>query len=235
MAGQEQIVVVEDEDDLRRVIAASLTDAGYGVVELASGGKVLETVKKVRPILVTLDLMLPDVNGGEVCRRLRAEPDLADLGILMVTARGEDYDRVLGFELGADDYLVKPFNVRELVLRVNALARRLGERREASVRPDDGTRLRWRALELDPVRHRTLLDGKEIALRPMEFRLLALLLEHPGIVYSRDQIIDALWGSSVYISPRTVDVHVRRLRQRLGEAGDAVETVQGFGYRAREA
>ena len=189
---------------------------------------------RLRPSVVVLDLMLPDVSGTEVCRRLRADPELADAAILMLTARGDEYDRVLGFEVGADDYVVKPFSVRELVMRVKGLAVRARERRLARGAIDEGKRLRWRGLEIDPARHRVTVDGGELTLRPLEYKLLAIFIEHPGKVYSRTDLLSEVWGISPETNTRTVDTHVRRLRERLGAYSEAIETVHGFGYRLRD-
>ena len=202
---------------------------------MSSGGAGVAAALKARPSVVILDLMLPDQPGTEVCRRLRSEPSTADVPILMLTARGDEYDRVLGFEVGADDYVVKPFSVRELVLRVRALARRSKEQKEARTSVDTGQRLRWRGLEVDLARHRVYIDGAELALRPLEFKLIAVLLEHPERVFSRGQLLEEVWGTSGDIHTRTVDTHVRRLRERLGLYGDAVETVHSVGYRLRDA
>ncbi len=178
--------------------------------------------------------MLPDISGTEVCRQLRRDPVLGDSAVLMLTARGDEYDRLLGFEVGADDYVVKPFSPRELVLRVRALARRTGERRAARSTVAGEEKLAWRGLALDPVRHRVFLDGDELQLRPLEFKLIQLLLEHPGRVFTRAQLLEEVWGITGDPSSRTVDTHVRRLRERLGAYGEAVETVHGFGYRLKE-
>ena len=171
----------------------------------------------------------------EVCRRLRADDATRDAAILMLTARGDEYDRVLGFEVGADDYVVKPFSVRELVMRVKGLASRAHERRLARVSRDDGKRLRWRGLEIDPSRHRVSVDDAELALRPLEYKLLAIFLEHPGRVLSRTELLSEVWGISPETNTRTVDTHIRRLRERLGAYSEAIETVHGFGYRLRDA
>ncbi|HEY8088352.1 MAG TPA: winged helix-turn-helix domain-containing protein, partial [Polyangiaceae bacterium] len=179
-------------------------------------------------------LNLPDVSGIDVCRSLRADPALRELPVLMLTARGGEVDRVVGFEVGADDYVVKPFSVRELVMRVKALARRTAERRAARATTGSDRKLRWKGLELDPVRHRVFVDDVEQQLRPLEFKLIQVLLEHPGRVFTRGQLLEEVWGISGEASSRTVDTHVRRLRERLGVYGEAVETVHGFGYRLKE-
>jgi two-component system phosphate regulon response regulator PhoB len=230
----ERILLVDDEPDLRQLVTFNLREAGFEVDAVGSGQAGLALAAKIRPAVIVLDLMLPDVSGMEVCRTLRADPLLADVGVLMLTARGDEYDRVLGFEVGADDYVVKPFSVRELVMRIRALARRTSERRMARATTGSDRKLRWKGLELDPVRHRVFIEGVELQLRPLEFKLIQVLLEHPGRVFTRGQLLEEVWGISGEASSRTVDTHVRRLRERLGVHGEAVETVHGFGYRLKE-
>lgn len=230
----EPVLVVDDEVDLCRLLEFNLREEGFVPHVVHTGGSALTALEKVQPAVVLLDLMLPDVPGTEVCRRLRADPRWQDVGVIMLTARSDEYDRVLGFELGTDDYVVKPFSVREVVLRVRALARRVGERRAARHAVDSGQRLRWKGLEVDALRHRFLLDGEESVLRPLEFKLLQTFLEHPGQVLSRQRLLTDVWGMSPEVNTRTVDTHVRRLRERLGPYGNAVETVHGFGYRLRD-
>jgi len=233
-AATDRILLVDDEPDLRQLVTFNLRDAGFEVDAVGSGQAGLALAARIRPAVIVLDLMLPDVSGMEVCRSLRADPVLADTAVLMLTARGDEYDRVLGFEVGADDYVVKPFSVRELVMRVRALARRTAERRAARAATGGDRKLRWKGLDLDPVRHRAFVDGAELQLRPLEFKLIQLLLEHPGRVFTRVQLLEEVWGISGDASSRTVDTHVRRLRERLGVYGEAVETVHGFGYRLKE-
>jgi len=230
----ERILIVDDEPDLRHLVTFNLREAGFEVDAVGSGQAGLALAAKTRPGVVILDLMLPDISGTEVCRQLRRDPVLGDSAVLMLTARGDEYDRLLGFEVGADDYVVKPFSVRELVLRVRALARRTGERRAARSTVAGDVKLAWRGLELDPVRHRVFTDGEELLLRPLEFKLIQLFLEHPGRVFTRTQLLEEVWGITGDPSSRTVDTHVRRLRERLGVYGEAVETVHGFGYRLKE-
>jgi two-component system phosphate regulon response regulator PhoB len=232
----ETVLIVDDEPDLCGLLEFNLQQAGFQTECVTRGLDALPAAARLRPAVVVLDLMLPDFPGTEICRRMRADSTYGDPAILMLTARGDEADRLAGLELGADDYVIKPFSVKELVMRVKALSRRTGERRRASVASDEGRRLRWRGLEVDPIRHRVLVDGEELTLRPMEYRLLAMLLEHPGEVLSRDRLLEDVWGveESEEVNKRTVDTHVRRLRQRLGSAGDAIETVHGFGYRLRE-
>lgn len=228
------VLIIDDEEDLARLLSFNLRDAGFAVETAATGRAGLRAATARRPAVIVLDLMLPDIPGTEVLARARATPELADVGIIMLTARGDEVDRVAGFELGADDYVVKPFSVREVVLRVRALARRARERDAAAAEPDSGRRLRWRTLEVDPVRHKVMADGEVLSLRPIEFRFLLLLLEHPGQMFSREDILRVLWGGEGEVSPRTIDTHVRRLRDALGVHADAVETVHGFGYRLRD-
>src|SRR5215472_5433003 len=231
----DSVLLVDDEPDLRQLLAFNLREAGFAPEAVGSGEAGLVLAKRLRPSVVVLDLMLPDISGTEVCRQLRADPDLADVAILMLTARADEYDRVLGFEVGTDDYVVKPFSVRELVMRVRALTRRVNERKLARGSAEAGQRLRWRGLEIDPVRHHVWIDDSELTLRPLEYRLIALLLDHPGRVFSRGELLEEVWGISAEVNTRTVDTHVRRLRERLGAHGAAVETVHGFGYRLRDA
>jgi two-component system phosphate regulon response regulator PhoB len=178
------------------------------------------------PVLVILDLMLPDMPGVEVCRRLRAQPALSEVPVMMLTARGDEYDRLVGFEAGADDYVVKPFSIREVLMRVRALLRR-------SVDGAAPRRARWKGLELDPDALRILADGEALVLRRLEYKLAAIFLQHPARVFSRDELLAKVWEGAD-VGARTVDTHVRRLREKLGKYSEAIETVPGFGYRLRE-
>jgi two-component system phosphate regulon response regulator PhoB len=232
-----RVLIVDDEADLRRLLSFNLDGAGFQSTTAATATEAMAAAERVQPAVVLLDLMLPDLPGTEVCRRLRAHPQLSDVGILVLTARNDDYDRIVGFELGADDYVVKPFNVRELVLRVRALARRVGERSAARATPATGDAagdvLVWRGLRIDTGRHRVTAGDVELNLRPLEYRLLLALVQAKGAVLSREKLIEDVWGTDVH--ERTVDTHVKRLRQRLGAHGDGIETVFGFGYRTKDA
>jgi two-component system phosphate regulon response regulator PhoB len=168
-----------------------------------------------------------------VCKQIRADPAVGDAGVLMLTARGEAEDRILGLEVGADDYVVKPFVVREVVLRVTALANRLAERRTRPVASEAGGVLKVGPIELDPITHDVRIEGAPAQLRPLEYKLLQLLVSDPGRVFSREELLEQVWEMRGDINTRTVDVHVRRLRVSLGTAADVIETVHGFGYRAR--
>jgi two-component system phosphate regulon response regulator PhoB len=232
----DRILIVDDEPDLQRLVLFNLREVGFEAEAAGSGKEGLTTARAFDPQVVVLDLMLPDLPGTEVCRQMRSDPALADVAILMLTARADEYDRVLGFEVGADDYVVKPFSVRELVMRVRGMARRYHERKLARSMslPPTNKLLKWRGLELDPAHHRVFADGTELSLRPLEFKLIAMLLEHPGRVFTRRDLLEEVWGISSEVNTRTVDTHVRRLRERLEAYGEAVETVHGFGYRLRD-
>jgi two-component system phosphate regulon response regulator PhoB len=177
--------------------------------------------------------MLPDTSGYELCKQLRRDRRTSDVGVLMLTAKGEPEDRILGLEVGADDYVVKPFAVREVVLRVTALANRLAERRDRATTSDPSHVLKVGPIELDPVTHDVRIAGVPTQLRPLEYKLLQLLVSEPGRVFTREELLEQVWGLRGDIHTRTVDVHVRRLRVSLGPAADVIETVHGFGYRAK--
>jgi two-component system phosphate regulon response regulator PhoB len=229
---ERRVVIIEDERDVARLLEFNLQQAGYSVVTAGTGGEGLTEIRNQTPDVVVLDLMLPDTSGYEVCKTIRSEIALADIGVLMLTAKGEAEDRILGLEVGADDYVVKPFVVREVVLRVTALANRLAERR-ARPAQSSGTTLKVGPNELDPVTHDVRIHGAPTQLRPLEYKLLQLLVSDPGRVFSREELLEQVWEMRGDINTRTVDVHVRRLRVSLGPAADSIETVHGFGYRAR--
>jgi two-component system phosphate regulon response regulator PhoB len=230
----DRILLVDDEPDLSRLVAFNLGEAGFEVVTAGTADEGLKAAQRDKPIVAILDVMLPDYSGIELLTRIRADEALADVGVLMLTARGDEQDRVAGFEQGADDYVVKPFSVKELVLRVRALARRSRERQAARSAHEAGAKLKWRGLEVDVGFHRVYVNGEEISLRPLEFKLIAVLLENPTRVFSRANLLEEVWGTSGEINTRTVDTHVRRLRDKLGACAEAVETVHGFGYRLRD-
>jgi two-component system phosphate regulon response regulator PhoB len=210
----------------------NLQQAGFTVQTAGTGGEGLAAVRTSLPDVVILDLMLPDTSGYEVCKEIRRDATLADTGVLMLTAKGEAEDRILGLEVGADDYVVKPFVVREVVLRVTALANRLAERR-ARPAQSAGTAIKVGPIELDPVTHDVRIGGAPTQLRPLEYKLLQLLVSDPGRVFTREELLEQVWEMRGDINTRTVDVHVRRLRVSLGPAADVIETVHGFGYRAK--
>ncbi|MGE5182957.1 MAG: winged helix-turn-helix domain-containing protein [Acidobacteriota bacterium] len=226
------MVIIEDERDVSRLLEFNLKGAGFAVECAAAGGEGLAAVRAQPPDVVVLDLMLPDQSGYDVCKAIRADPAVSEIGVLMLTAKGEAEDRILGLEVGADDYVVKPFVVREVVLRVTALANRLAERR-ARAHTSTGTTYKAGPIELDPVTHDVRINGTPTQLRPLEYKLLQLLVSDPGRVFSREELLEQVWEMRGDINTRTVDVHVRRLRVSLGPAADVIETVHGFGYRAR--
>jgi len=223
-----RVLVVDDEQDLRDLLAFNLESSGFAVLTAATANDGLAQLGESRPDVLVLDLMLPDIPGIEVCRRVRASRDGANVPILMLTARGDEYDRLLGFEAGADDYVVKPFSVREVVHRVRALTRR-----SPSQFPPADT-LSWRGLSLDTSRGRVTIEGAGLKLRPLEFRLLEALLRSRGKVMTRAHLLAEAWGITDDVHTRTVDTHVRRLREALGSYEDGIETLRGFGYRFRE-
>jgi two-component system phosphate regulon response regulator PhoB len=221
----ERILIVDDEPDLLELVRFNLSQAGFDVDTATGGQEGIDKARRHRPDLVVLDLMLPDVPGTEVCRRLRTDPELGAVPILMLTARSEEIDRVVGLELGADDYVTKPFSPRELVLRARAILRRTRADGEPA------KLMRRGLLELDPERHRCRVGEHEIKLTAKEFELLQALMERPGRVMTRDRLLDEVWGADITVTSRTIDTHLKRLREKLGEAGDLVETVRGVGYR----
>ena len=219
------VLVVEDEDALATLLHYNLDKEGYQVVVAGDGEEALTLASERAPDLVILDWMLPKVSGIEVCRRLRGRNETRNVPIIMLTARGEESDRIRGLDTGADDYVVKPFSMVELTARVRAVLRR--------IRPglaDD--RITVGDIIIDRVAHRVKRQGKEVHLGPTEFRLLDYLMQHPGRVFSREQLLDAVWGSDVYVEARTVDVHIGRLRKALNGAadGDPIRTVRSAGY-----
>jgi phosphate regulon transcriptional regulator PhoB len=225
-----RVLVVEDERDVAELIRYNLTREGYDVVVAGSGGDAIKQAREVQPDLVLLDIMVPQVNGWEVCRRLKQDAETRAIPVIMVTGRVEEGDKVLGFEMGADDYVTKPFSPRELVARVRAVARR-GRREE---RP---AQLKAGDLEIDRHRFEVRVKGRAVELTPKEFELLAILVAAPGRVFGREELLDAVWGRDGFVEPRTVDVHVARLRGKFTAARlpvPGVETVRGVGYRFRD-
>jgi DNA-binding response OmpR family regulator len=230
----ERVLVVDDEEDLRNLVAFSVREAGFIVDSAANGRDAIAAARANRPSVVVLDLMLPDMLGTAVCGALRHDPKLNEVGILMLTARGSEHDRIHGLEAGADDYIVKPFSPRELVLRVRSLAKRARDSRIARANQESLRLLRWKGLEIEPARHRVAIDGALLNLRPLELKLLVTFVAAPGTLFTRADLMRLVWGVEGQTDSRTVDTHVRRLRERLGEYGQAIETAHGLGYRWRE-
>jgi two-component system phosphate regulon response regulator PhoB len=225
-----RILVVDDEPDITALVAYHLAKAGYRVTTAASGAEALRAARNERPDVVILDLMLPGVSGYDVLSELRSRDETRDVGVILLTARREETDRIRGLTLGADDYLTKPFSPQELTLRVAAVLRRLQAPAIAS-----GSSLTAGPLTIDRSAHRVLLDGAEVVLTATEYRLLITLVERQGRVQTRPQLLEAVWDAQPDIQTRTVDMHVQRLRAKLGETGHLIETVRGFGYRFRSA
>lgn len=218
------ILIVEDEPDIAEILAFNLEREGYDVTTVGDGVEALSRIKASPPDLVVLDIMLPGLDGLEVCRRLRAQPQTKGLPILVVSARGEEIDRVVGLELGVDDYVAKPFSPREVVLRVGAILRRTGQ--------EDGP-LTAGSISVDAEAHRVAVGEQEVQLTATEFRLLRFLIEKPGRVRTREQLLENVWGYNEDVDSRTIDTHIRRLRAKLGEEAQRIETMVGVGYRLR--
>src|SRR5690606_36020530 len=219
------ILIVEDEADLRELMRYNLEAEGFRVATAESGDEAVERIRDGVPDLILLDWMLPGLSGIELCRRWRSREETAQTPIIMITARGEEEERVRGLATGADDYIVKPFSMPELVARIQALLRRSSPQLAITV-------LKAGELELDSQSHRVRRSGRDLHLGPTEYRLLEYLMRHPGRVYSREQLLDGVWGRDVYVDERTVDVHVGRLRKAInrGRESDPIRTVRGAGY-----
>ena len=221
-----RVLVIEDEADLREVLQYNLTQAGHRPFAAATGEHGIKLAHEIHPEVVLLDLMLPDVPGTSVAKALRRDPDTHLVPIIMVTARAEEVDRVVGFELGADDYVVKPFSVRELMLRIEAVLRR--------GRPPEQRVIDAGELRIDREAHRVTVNGDEVVLTALEFKLLVTLTERRERVQARGTLLNDVWSIDAEVASRTVDTHVKRLRDKLGTAGRFIETVRGVGYRFSE-
>jgi two-component system, OmpR family, phosphate regulon response regulator PhoB len=220
-----RLLVIEDEKDLQKVLEYNLRQAGHEVLAATHGQDGLRLARESHPELILLDLMLPGLAGKDICRLLKDAPETRDIPIIIMTARGEEVDRVLGFELGADDYVVKPFSVRELLLRIQAILRR-------QQGPGEGaTAASFGILRIDREAHRTWVEGREIQLTTLEFKLLLTLFDRRDRVQSRDTLLEDVWHMDTEVTARAVDTHMARLREKLGQAGRYIETVRGAGYR----
>ncbi|BBL56956.1 phosphate regulon transcriptional regulator PhoB [Methylomonas koyamae] len=220
------VLVVEDEDAIREMLVMVLEQASFKVLAVASAEQARESLADNMVDLILLDWMLPGISGAELARRLKSEPGYKDLPIILLTARGEEEDKIRGLEIGADDYITKPFSPRELIARIKAVMRRSGKLSESG-------QLSIGDLTLDAEQHKLTIDGRSLEVSPTEFRLMQFFMTNPDKVYSRTHLLDQVWGRSVYIEERTVDVHIRRLRKILAEYGreELIQTVRGFGYR----
>ncbi len=230
IANGERILVVDDEPDIVALVAYHLVKAGYRVSTATNGSDALRQVEQEQPALIVLDLMLPGMSGLEVLEQLRGDDGTRDVAVLLLTARREEADRIKGLSLGADDYLTKPFSPQELVLRVGAILRRIAQSQNAAA-----DIVRVGPIVIDRAAHRVTVDGRDLDLTPTEYRLLLTLAERRGRVQGRSHLLETVWEAAPDIQTRTVDMHVQRLRTKLGAAGDLIETVRGFGYRLRAA
>ena len=225
---KQKVLVVDDEDNIRMLVRFNLEKAGYEVSEAGDGHKAIEMAVNLTPDIVILDLMLPGIDGLEVCRNLKRNPRTAALPIIMLTAKSDEIDRVIGLELGADDYMTKPFSQRELVARIKAVLRR------SNVLAGNGEELALGRLRMNFSQYEAWLDNEKLELTPKEYEMLKLLAENAGKVFSREQLLEKIWGYEYFGDTRTVDVHVRHLRaklERVPEMAEAIETVRGVGYR----
>jgi two-component system phosphate regulon response regulator PhoB len=241
---ERRVLVVEDEPDLTELLTFNLQAGGYRVETANTGARALAEIDSFGPDVVLLDLMLPDMLGTEICRRIRAQTERTQPAVIMLTAKGEEIDRVVGFEVGADDYVVKPFSMRELLLRVNACFRGAPAApapaaattpADIAAGPDKRRKYLVGPLTIDVDGHHVFVEGKEIHLSVIEMRLLTYLVEHRGRLCSRDDLLEDVWGYKPDVSTRTVDTHIKRLRDKLGAAGPLLETVRGVGYRLSDA
>jgi len=225
---KERILIIDDEKDIGELMEYNLGKEGYGVVSAHDGEEALRFIKGKLPHLIILDLMLPGIDGLEVCRILKRDPRTSEIPVIMLTAKGEEADIVAGLELGADDYITKPFKVRELLARVKALLRRLSAKMKEEKAMEVGD------LAIDSMKHEVALQGKPLKLTSTEFKLLKCLASNPGRVFTRDQLLNRVWGEEKLVVDRAVDVHIRRLRQKLKAASSYVITVRGIGYKFKE-
>lgn len=225
-----RILIVEDDPDIRELVRQNITNEGWQVSEASDGRSALEQIRKSRPDLIVLDLMLPEMSGKEVCRMAKTDPETKSIPIIIVTAKGEEVDRIIGFELGADDYVAKPFSPRELVLRIRAIFKRMEQKLEDTCERG----FRGNQLEVDFEKRLVRYRGKTVILTKVEFDLLRTLLKRPGWVFSRDDLMSLVLGIDAEIESRTIDMHISRLREKLGGFGKFIETLRGVGYRLTE-
>ena len=223
---RQKILIIEDDAHIAKLIRYNLEKAGFECLQVSAGGQAFEELERQKIQLIVLDIMLPGMDGFELCKEIKKKPAWAGIPVLMLTARAEEIDRVLGLELGADDYMVKPFSPREFVLRIKAILRRGGSRQEAS-----NDILTVGKLVVDKSRPKVTVGAKEVQLTAMELKLLVLLLERRGRMQSRDRLLNDVWDIDAEVTTRTVDTHIKRLRQKLGKMGKCIETVRGSGYR----
>lgn len=228
-----KILAVDDEVDILNLLEFNIKKGGYDVVTAADGPEAIELAKKERPHLILLDIMLPSMEGTDVLKYLKTDTITRNIPVMMLTAKGEEVDRIVGFELGADDYITKPFSPREVMLRIKAvLNRRMPD--SAELEENRKEVVAHGGVKVDKLRHKVFIGKKELDLTTLEFRLLAELMASPGRVFPRELLIDNVWGHDTYVTDRVIDTNVRRLRQKLKDKGDLIETVRGVGYRFKE-
>jgi len=225
-----KVLIIEDDADLQQLLSYHFQQGGFRVETSGNGAEGLKKAREKKPDLIILDIMLPGMDGFEVCRTLKGDSDTKAVPVIILTAKGEEIDKVVGFELGADDYLTKPFSPRELLLRAKAVLRRT----QKSESEEEGKQIKFGDLLVDLARHKVTLAEKEVELTAIEFKLLRYLLETKGRVQTRDTLLDKVWGYDAFVTTRTVDTHVKRLREKLGKFENYIETVRGIGYRFRE-
>ncbi len=224
-----KILIVDDEEDILTLLEYNLEKAGFEVISAKDGPEAIELTKKKNPALIILDIMLPSMEGTEVCKAIKRDDTTRHIPIIMLTAKGEEVDRIVGLELGADDYITKPFSPRELVLRVKAVLKRMQGRQESV-----SSNIKAGNIFIDSGRSTVKADGKILKLTVTEFKILTELAKSIGMVLSRDELLDRVWGADVYVTDRTIDTHIRRVREKLGKSAKYIETVRGFGYRFME-
>jgi len=232
MSKEVNILAVDDEADILKLLEYNLKKTGFSVLQAKDGPEAIEMAGGKRPDLILLDVMLPNMEGTEVLRRLKANAKTANIPVIMLTAKGEEIDRVVGLELGAEDYITKPFSPRELILRIRAVLKRVTD--GAGPKEGSGAVFNYNELSIDTEKHKVTVKNKNVVLTSTEFKLLLELIGAKGRVLSRDRLLDRAWGVDCFVTPRTVDTHMRRLRVKLGVAGDYIDTVRGVGYRFRE-
>jgi two-component system, OmpR family, alkaline phosphatase synthesis response regulator PhoP len=228
-----KILVTDDEKDIVELISYNLEKEGFSIIKAYDGEAALRLVKLQKPDLLILDLMLPRISGIDVCKAVRNNPDTANLPIIMVTAKADETDKIIGLEIGADDYITKPFSIKELVARVRAILRRLRDKNKQHLKE----KFSYRGLKIDYTSYEVTVEGKKVMLSPTEIKLIFFFTQHTGRVYSRDQILDQVWGDNTFVTPRAVDVHIRRLRSQIEKDADNPQyiiTVRGVGYKFSE-
>jgi DNA-binding response OmpR family regulator len=222
------ITVVDDEEDICELISVNLKSSGYAVKAISDGKGLFRFLKKETPALIILDVMLPDMDGFEICKQIKRDSNYSAIPVIMLTAKADESDKIVGLEIGADDYVTKPFSVKELVARVKAVLRRNEDKlSDKSIEAAGG-------VKIFPENYNVELGGKKIKLTTTEFKILLLLASNPGKVYSRDKLLDVLWGEEKIVVDRTIDVHVRHLREKLGKAGEYIKNIRGIGYKLEE-